>query len=130
MNVASLELCKELYKLSGWEDTSFAWVDSEHKPTRTKHISKLSVTNASELTYMAPAYDLGYLLRKLPGKVKHNGPKELLLTYVDSDKWWLAQYVGVNNSYTLGTQVADTPEDAACNLTIELFKQNILKKEQ
>jgi hypothetical protein len=99
MNVASLELCKALYELSGWAgDDSFGDMDSGKSAT--------------------PAYDLGYLLRKLPQGthiVKNTGDKP------DYSCW---SYLHEN----VDTVRADTPEDAACMLAIELFKQGVLKK--
>ena len=48
MNVASLELSKELYELSGWEAGYMDWHYDEY------------------VRRVGPKYDLGYLLRKLP----------------------------------------------------------------
>lgn len=102
MNVASLSLCKELYELSGWDSL-------EYHP------------NAVGTPITCPAYDLGYLLRKLPRGC-----------YIaQTRKGWTAssgnarEIFGKQSPITLN---ADTPEDAACKLVIELFKQGILKK--
>ena len=87
MNTASLELCKELFELSGWDGTAY-----EHELLNGKHYTRTlpvkEMTHFDQNTYI-PAYDLGYLLRKLPPSI----------------------------------QRADTPEDAASKLAIELFKQ-------
>lgn len=108
MNVASLELCKELYELSGWETPDFA--------------------NGFGTTYGCPRYDLGYLLRQLPRYINNSYP---LSIEVMNDEW-VAAYERWR-SYDLPESVhagwADTPEDAVTKLTIELFKQNILTKE-
>lgn len=111
MNVASLELSKELYELSGWEDVS-----NTHVFYGTHwDISKASMTESIGLQNMhLPAYDLGYLLRKLDGF-------DIQLNY--SNQWrtwncWADDYDGK----------ADTPEDAACKLAIELFKQGVLTR--
>lgn len=63
-------------------------------------------------------YSLGYLLRKLPG---------VKLEQIDKDYW------NAQTSYDDGTEIpdykscdADTPEDAAALLCIELFKQGVL----
>jgi hypothetical protein len=69
---------------------------------------------------VAPAYDLGFLLRKLPN-------------IVDADRFRMLQsgggwFTGYHDGdlFTLAT-VANTPEDAACKLAIELWKQEVLK---
>jgi hypothetical protein len=42
----------------------------------------------------------------------------------DSQSYWAAEYV----PHDFFGETADTPEDAAAKLAIELFKQGILKK--
>ena len=60
MNVANLDLCKELYELSGW------------KATEKYHYIAGTYTDIDTVAFRGrkydgvPAYDLGYLLRKLP----------------------------------------------------------------
>jgi hypothetical protein len=109
MDVASLELCKELYKLSRWALTEKHWYKGE-------------------LVYNAPygwdcsAYDLGFLLRKLPAKVENSSPLEF--EKVRSDIY-LFRYGGLGPRFMASY---DTPEDAACMLAIELFKQGIITK--
>lgn len=99
INVASLELCRELYELSGWEDGYESTMDW-HQPV--------------DGSRGAPAYDLGYLLRKLPlGELRNR------------DGLYSAWQ---NNSANVAPQYAETPEDAACKLAIELFKQGVLTK--
>lgn len=133
MNVASLDLCKELYELSGWDDTEYVWAQNfflDGKPRIKWDVQ----TNVQSLGYkpganLIPAYDLGYLLRKLPKGVKlfrltdeiadELVPKDSRAAHwriiYELDKhWWLS---------------ADTPEDATCKLAIELIKQGILIKE-
>ncbi len=64
MNVASLELCKELYKLSGWNDLEDAW----HKGSPINggdYVSAYHGEDYEKKLFLAPAYDLGYLLRNL-----------------------------------------------------------------
>jgi hypothetical protein len=112
MNVASLGLCRELYEVSGWSDTIENFRESAH-------LTKDRV----------PAYDLGYLMRKLPHKLEG--------TYLDlgvaenGEEWWAAyehEWPYERSTYD-HEQKAATPEDAACKLAIELFKQGILTKE-
>ena len=104
MNVAAKELCQELYELSGWggDDPYFNVNEGWYKEGRPAQKSVL----------VAPAYDLGYLLRKLPS---------WSLIQKNIDRYEATS--SMNNTH------ADTPEDAACKLAIELFKQGILTKE-
>jgi hypothetical protein len=104
-NVASLELCKELYELSGWRGS----------PQVLSYHSHFLLANEREGTGI-PAYDLGYLLRKLP-----NDDYEFLH---GSGEWY---FRGVSPYADSG--YCDTPEDAAAKVAIKLFKQGILQKE-
>lgn len=127
MNVASLELCKELYELSGWElpiqfcetcygqgvlyDTNPANPDGEPLPAQCRE--------CEGGTYKG--YDLGYLLRKLPRYID----KTRLTIQPTNEKQWCASY-----DYETGLSTrdcfADSPEDALALLAIELFNQGIL----
>ncbi len=124
MNVASKELAKELYHASNkeWRDTDFGWAhgyfNEDHQLTYTLHLH-----DKGDHTSCIPAYDLGYLLRKLP--LEHRYRKYtggLKLEYVDLDeKLWEAGYdTDDTEAY------ANTPEDAACKLAIELIKQKVI----
>lgn len=108
MNVASQPLCKELYELSGWDETTFCYFtnnDGSHRITAT--------TKTSD-----PAYDLGYLLRKLPVE-----------SMVEKTSDGYSSQTTSNNLSTVSHVIcdADTPEDAAAKLAIELWKQGVLK---
>lgn len=117
MNTASLKLCKELFEVSGWHE-DLEWHINRKPP-------------AAEFSRIAPAYDAGFLLRKLPLNID-DGFFELN-HYGTDNGYWIAQYC----THDLNTNVftydfsnhGDTPEDAACKLVIELFKQGILKRE-
>jgi hypothetical protein len=132
MNIASLELCKELYELSDYnfDGTDYRWYclpititkgsspELDYSNWQVKHVSyrgKYSVIHY-------PAYDLGFLLRKLPETTSIT--KQVL------------NGIGARHQYNAGWQAtetrwsgfeADTPEDALCSLAIELFKQKVLK---
>ena len=139
MNVASLDLCKELYELSGWGEypdrPHFAWREFIAKRTGSSWYSAeedytegwrdpLDRRHATGITHniehVAPAYDLGYLLRKLP---------QFMLTRHDA-KYYINNVTldirgpGLQSSFS---NEADTPEDAACKLAIELFKRGVLE---
>jgi hypothetical protein len=111
MNVASLELCKELYELSGWDDGDLDWW--RYDDGLKKHVLDIELVAGS----IAPAYNLGYLMRKLPNLSLH---KEARNNGVYTCAYWLG---GIKNLIVKD----DTPEDAACKLAIELFKQGVLK---
>lgn len=105
MNVASLELCKELYELSGWappdSDEIYGW---DNEQLKTKKI-------------VGYEYDLGYLLRKLQ-------PLEPMLSTLGEG--WECSALDVGRWEANVREL--TPEDAACKLAIELFKQGVLEK--
>lgn len=109
MNVANLELCKELYKLSDWTDTPDRWDAKKSWPIAL------------------PKYDLGYLLRKLPEirlETWHNGHvvvKHYTTNGVPEKLERLGRVVKAE---------ADIAEDATCKLAIDLFKQGILEREE
>lgn len=117
MNVASRELCEELYEVSGWgadpldkDDDIRDWYGH---PTDLKG-------------WVCPKYDLGYLLRKLPEYIKDSGGyRYFILTPVSG--YWCAQYGRSSVSVTVLTKKSASPEDALCKLAIELVKQGILK---
>ena len=138
MNVASLKLCKELYEVSGWEDTYMAWDVSDRTDLPFENVV---IADDVIFTYF-PAYDLGFLLRKLP-----------LTTGFDNEKWeevygrslpsyffmardldtmdnkWRVQYQGEDQEDVIEDTMfdADTPEDATAKLCIDLFNQGVLK---
>lgn len=97
-NVASLELCKELYKLSGWSEPNFRWCSDDGGPNEILY--EFGEWSA-KVKDICPAYSLGYLLRKLQ-------------PHAFSD-----QLIKICR--------ADNPEDAACSLAIELIKQGVIK---
>lgn len=116
MNVASQELCKELYELSGWSNPAPGVYEIEKawRPTPLASGTNYRLINIGpNMPADIPAYQLGYLLRKLPGSplVKR--------MYIDKNDAWKAEAAE-------HLQVGDTPEDAVCALAIELFKQGVL----
>lgn len=163
MNVASLELCKELHELSGWEPEDEWEADAEHEhwqsnewydhtywvidPSYSKSVfddgtefingvaphltPNLAIKGgfASRLSWSVyiPAYDLGFLLRKLPRYIDDSYGLSLFVVS-GTREHWVARY-----DYKEDPQcsvMADTPEDTAAKLCIELLKQGILQKEE
>lgn len=124
MNVASKELCQELYKLTGWT-SEYYWDYSGDALAAAPEMQGKRVWYVQEgagYGSTPPAYDLGYLLRKLPPWASFT--KEGRYTYIQPEYKYSAQLVNENP-----VMYASTPEDAACKLAIELFKQGILTKE-
>lgn len=109
MNVANLELCKELYELSGWKVPAIEPFSSRPDPY-------VHYDNGQFVCYR---YDLGYLLRKLPkGTSVSNSKRAMAFCLL------LGNHTSVKEEWA---EYADTPEDALCQLAIELIKQNILQ---
>jgi len=112
---ASLELSRTLFELSGWDKT-YWYYDGKKVVIRAGFIDNF---------IQAPAYDLGYLIRKLPPDTAIINQGRL---FKDSKP-----YLAVRRTYTsdplthIGCE-ADTPENALCKLAIELYKQGILTK--
>lgn len=120
-DVADLELCKELYELTGWDGTFWNYSRSSGSDFPFKLGHKGSV-ETREVKERYPAYSLGYLIRKLPDTTNIGVSGDLYTAYSNpvglptGDKWH--DFV----------EVAKTPEDAACMLAIELFKAGVLKQ--
>lgn len=145
MNVASLELCKELHELSGWgeEVTQYHWYANEIGGGFTLIHTTEAPFYSSDVYH--PAYDLGYLLRKLPVSVrdkqmKHSN-KHACLTCTCEEEYICGLemrkfgtafsfcYVNDRHHRAIPFYVnAPTPEDAAAKLAIELFKQGVLTR--
>ena len=163
MNIASLELSKELYELSGWGYNFHYYGEGKHDRTermwrhwQAKRTGSEWWTTLDDYDVMGdcrdpfdgrrptgithdvlervPAYDLGYLLRKLPPVIQDPYDKVFkhLQLWINGDATVHVGYVEpyAHDDKVAYAQHADTPEDAACKLAIELFKQGILTKEQ
>ena len=134
MNVASLELCKELYELSGWDSNPGQWVwhriynplagDNEWSVNLYQHITR------AEQQY--PAYDLGYLLRRFAEQDHYVSVKYVDYAKLATDlKEWRNEFVAYDPwMKQKDYPYANTPEDALAKLAIELFKQNILTNQK
>jgi len=134
MNVASLELCKELYELSGWDDTYFTYMHSQwQQGGKTQHRHRLTHTTANKRStdpLNIPAYDLGYLLRKLPYSVldEYGGKVFGVNLKATASGGWVVWYGEIGKTTEMYFNSADTPEEALASLAIELFKSGVLKK--
>lgn len=93
MTVASLENCKRLYELSGWSGTGLDYQSYDGKDFELKEYD-------ANPPVSVPAYDLGYLLRKLP-------------SFVDT----------TNNSYRLNITVRNLNDDKEAQMGYLMLRQ-------
>ena len=104
VHVASVALCRELYGLSGYEPDEY---------------NAGGVENDAFVHYgsfgTVPAYDLGYLIRHLPLEVSIHRRG----THCEA-VWHRA------NGFDEVRAQADTPEDAAAALAIQLIRQGAI----
>jgi hypothetical protein len=112
MNVASIENCKRLYKLSGWNKPTDVTLPTTYYAEDGEVYGAESWNHED---FIFPAYDAGYLLRKLDGF-------DVRLLYSNT---WMRWSAFADEQ----PELADTPEDALCLLAIQLLEQGILTKE-
>lgn len=125
MDVASLELCKELYALSGWNNGLTSWVDDGGR-IRVDVEPYVVTPKHLVYNYLAPAYSLGYLVRKLPATIEVDGIRQGLVIYPGGDRWFCAYGIYHSSPYYAE---AKNPEDAVAKLGISLIKSGHLTKE-
>lgn len=115
MNVASIDLSRELYELSGWGETELGWWPGARKtPIRTK-----------DSAFEFPAYDLGYLLRKLPSE--YEGHR---LCLVNTSAGWTGNYtkrLTSPDTPAMGV-TAGSPEDAVVKLALACFREGVITR--
>lgn len=133
MNIASLDNCKRLYELSGWETEDWYDLDLDGVPEEYLATTEDKIDDNDYI----PAYTAGYLLRKLPkfgkyttgdGNIERNRTR-LTLTVADSGTWVATMDSKSEAHGWVDPQYADTPEDALCLLAIKLFEEGILTNE-
>lgn len=130
MNVASKELCEELYELSRWEDTDYAHA-VYIAPTDPPSAPRPAIVHQRELkwdyTHIRPAYDLGYLWKKAEDMTGN----EFAVGYNDSGCFYHFKWgnrgagnmiEGIGESFSSD---AETIEDSFCEWMIFLLKRNI-----
>lgn len=122
MNVASRDLCKELYELSGWDNTFFVYVTEDEV---AYFVITAEEARIEKWRIVAPAYDAGFLLRKLPsgaGVIKNSKD------YTARRPNMLGSPENKDPFNGRTGWDGDTPENALCIMAIELFKAGILTK--
>lgn len=116
MNTVSLELCKKIYFFTGWCDgVQFVYYSNDGVVNAENVWPQKAVFDKPG---NIPAYDLGYLLRKLPA-----------FTDVSvNEKLYSAKHISGGLS-KVAFESAETPEDAVAKLVIRLFEKGVLKHE-
>lgn len=135
MNTANLTLCKELYELSGWGlETDLGIKRPEfYYQTDIDHKYSKPMFGTQGYVHTIPAYDLGYLLGKLPHLIEVDGKKcylcmeALFGAATMSGDGWNVGYL-YHSTYQIEVIDAHPIEDAVCSLAISLFKEGVLKK--
>lgn len=148
---ASFENCLRLEKLSNWTDTLHCYeAYSDWHPTGGEpELKRRDSRVMHKSSYVHPAYDASYLLRRLPPLLKMQAktepPRHLLLIQLGTEhKVWMAAYAATDEvaallnpklrdyDLRLGSIVerALTAEDALARLAIELFKRGVLSEDQ
>jgi hypothetical protein len=116
------ELCKEVYKRTGWEQRANIselyeyWDDYDE-------LCVISVEDTDD--ELTPAYNSDYLLEKLPKTLKHHEHYDYLTLWSDSETDWNAAYELDNDCENFDI-AGDTPLEALLKLTLALHKENLL----
>ena len=117
MHVARLDLCAKLFALTGWDDTYHRWSkDIYHKDVVIDTLAAGTTT---------PAYDLGYLLRKLPPQTRITKEFDASEHYPEKTPAFFRALYDTSDDLHFW-QGANTPEDAACILALTLLERNLL----
>jgi hypothetical protein len=127
MTFSSFELSEELYKLTGWNPGEWAY-DTSYADKWLRYIADFPAdTRERQGIKMIPAYSLDFLLRKLP-MLYNRGV--LLVAVTNTDKWSAEYYSFYPDDRGAKSPIliADTPEDAAAKLCMELSKQGVFKR--
>lgn len=145
MNFASLELSDKLYKLSPSWITEYAYLDGE--PVNIEHwevvdgewggCRDLCFYNSDDYDpdnyyhlKVTPAYDAGYLLKKLPAVIFTDTSDKkdvtaILTLWQNGDASWRAAYKIAydEKGRAAHLQEAKTAENALCKLAVELIEK-------
>jgi hypothetical protein len=128
MHVASLDLCRALYVLApDWNDTALSWFIDNVVPgghllgqPRSEPAVGLRGSRLRAIYSEVPAYDLSYLLWKLPtgyGVFKAN-----------SHRWLVFDVRTMQTEKSGRNDTNDTPENVVCAFCIELWRRGTLTR--
>lgn len=132
MLTTSLEISKRLYELSDWEGTSYQYTADLkghfHDDTRAECRSCEFEFGAGGRPYY-PAYDLGYLLRKLQKETWID--LEIICDFHTNNPYIVkvVEYDAIDGSHTIKYDIGrtETLEEAIGLLAIKLFEEGALK---
>lgn len=110
INVTSITTSRKLFKLTGWKETIFEY---------DKDGDLMYCTATPQ--YKLPAYDLGFLLRKMPYKIVDKGFLHVSMGSVSA-----ASYQGTGGNESVYYR-AKTPEEAVAQLAIMLIKDGVIR---
>lgn len=140
--VASFELSKELWELSNWDPEEFGayymgyplvWATDIYSDGQAHHqlIWDGTFNNDEKYVFIAPCYEVGYLLRKLPYRIRRNGVDGVLYMQKRDSGYYYGYLTPTGQDFPFDQraiihQWSEEPEDALATLAIELFKKEIL----
>ena len=129
------ELCKEVYKRTGWKDTlDFAY---KSKPGIWL-VQRANNYNAKPSWWLVsdevpsgctPLFTSDYLLEKLPVYSEDaEGMLSVTTRQGQERNGWMAYYEDIDG-YSVGAEgIGESPLEALLRLTLELHEQNLLKE--
>lgn len=136
MNIASTELSRLLFESSGWDDTEeviikFSLSDEPICVSNDLESSAKLVLLSGKEEWRLPAYDMGYMMRKLPLALMVHNSLAFLGVFANGEEVvsYVAGYYVLRPKHepTQFMQTkADSPEDALVKLAIRLFKSGML----
>lgn len=124
MDVSSLGLSRKLYELSGWKNT-FSWWD--YADTDRSYLSypdlekKYGLWGTQDIRERIPAYDAGYLLKKLPWSITVENT-------LDGDNWEVFYASGEDKGFgSKGiTVTGETLEEALVLMALRLLAEKAI----
>lgn len=119
VGVASRADSEELYHLSGWNGQYWWWSIKHPHPDGSACYDLVGEHDAPFANTTYPAYDVGYLLKRLPA---------VTLTGYGSGKY-KATWKDHADHVTIGRESRANPANALCRLAMALFEAGILKPE-
>lgn len=129
-NIANPDISEELAEISQWRDTSYFYVyhyDEEFDEWNLQEelISQDEIDTDwvdTSTMRLVPAYEVGYLLRKLPPNIQQY---DLTIKWDLTRSLWVCGYVDGNNWED--NAMTNDIEDAIASLAVQLFERKILK---
>ena len=124
------ELCKEVYKRTGWDSTEkcYAFIDEFGEGGKHWRVIPLHEDNVDDVDDWYPLYTSDYLLEKLSGLVDYVSMSQNNKVTIDSEEGekgkWYAHYWLKSRRLQVSS---DTPLKSLLKLTIALSEAGELK---